>query len=181
MSVAGYVILFSGWIVWFLPFLLRRPARGGHQSDKRARWGIALQGISYAVLWQGPFWRRSPSPEALAAAVILFAAAAVLSWRSVPALGPHWRVDAGLDADHRLVRTGPYRWLRHPIYSSMLWLLLGTGILLTPPRLFATALVLFLAGTEIRVRIEDRLLAGRFGPDWRAYQAAVPAYIPFLR
>jgi protein-S-isoprenylcysteine O-methyltransferase Ste14 len=181
MPAAGYLILFAGWIVWLLPFLLRRPARAGRQTDKRARWGMALQGVAYAVLWQGPFWRRTPSAGAFTAAIVLFAVAALLSWRSVPALGPQWRVDAGLAADHRLVRTGPYRWLRHPIYSSMLWLLLGTGILLTPSRLFATAVVLFFAGTEIRVRIEDRLLAGRFGSDWRAYRAAVPAYIPFLR
>ena len=42
-------------------------------------------------------------------------------------------------------------------------------------------IVFHIAGTEIRVRIEDRLLAERFGGQFREYQRSVPAYIPFIR
>jgi protein-S-isoprenylcysteine O-methyltransferase Ste14 len=43
------------------------------------------------------------------------------------------------------------------------------------------AVVFIVAGTEVRVRIEDRLLASRFGAELESYRARVPAYIPFLR
>ena len=107
--------------------------------------------------------------------------ACVLSWTGTRALGRQWRIDAGLNSDHELVMSGPYRVVRHPIYCSMLCLFLGTGIALTPPLLFAFGAVLFFTGTEIRVRIEEGLLAARFGDAFADYRRRVPAYIPFLR
>jgi protein-S-isoprenylcysteine O-methyltransferase Ste14 len=52
---------------------------------------------------------------------------------------------------------------------------------LTPLRVLALALVVFVIGTEIRVRIEDGLLCSRFGNRFQEYQRSVPAYIPFVR
>jgi len=76
---------------------------------------------------------------------------------------------------------GPYRFVRHPIYASMFSVLLGAGFLTTPWWLFIPAIILFLIGTEIRVRIEDKLLAAHFGAKFDAYRKSVPAYVPFLR
>jgi protein-S-isoprenylcysteine O-methyltransferase Ste14 len=42
-------------------------------------------------------------------------------------------------------------------------------------------LALFIAGTEIRVRLEDKLLAERFGDEFRDYRRSTPAYIPLIR
>jgi len=105
----------------------------------------------------------------------------ILSWTAVRHLGRQFRVHAGLYHDHELVRTGPYAIVRHPIYSSLLAMLGSTLFLLTPWEWAVVALTLFVAGTEIRVRTEDRLLASRFGAEFTAYQRAVPAYIPFVR
>jgi protein-S-isoprenylcysteine O-methyltransferase Ste14 len=63
----------------------------------------------------------------------------------------------------------------------MLCVLLATGIVVTPPLLFLAAIILFLVGTEIRVRIEDRLLASQFGETFEDYRRRVPAYIPFKK
>jgi protein-S-isoprenylcysteine O-methyltransferase Ste14 len=79
------------------------------------------------------------------------------------------------------VRSGPYGIVRHPIYSSLLAILLSTILLLTPWRWAAVSLVLFVVGTEIRVRAEDKLLASRFGPKFAEYRRKVPAYVPFVR
>jgi protein-S-isoprenylcysteine O-methyltransferase Ste14 len=75
--------------------------------------------------------------------------------------------------------SGPYRFVRHPIYTSLLCILLGTGFLITPWRLLLPAILLFVIGTEIRVRIEDNLLASQFGDRFSEYKKHVPAYIPF--
>ena len=75
----------------------------------------------------------------------------------------------------------PYRVLRHPIYTSMLCVLFGTGVLITPWWLLLPSLLLFVIGTEIRVRIEDNLLASQFGEQFAEYRQRVPAYIPFLK
>jgi protein-S-isoprenylcysteine O-methyltransferase Ste14 len=63
----------------------------------------------------------------------------------------------------------------------MFAMLLGTGLLLTRLVFLALAVAFFVTGTEVRVRIEDRLLASRFGETFAEYRRRVPAYIPFLR
>jgi protein-S-isoprenylcysteine O-methyltransferase Ste14 len=99
----------------------------------------------------------------------------------VGTLGRQWRLDAGLNVDHELVRSGPYEIVRHPIYLSMIAVMLGTGLAISRPAWLAAALVLEIAGTEIRVRVEDALLASRFGAKFAEYQRRVPAYIPLVR
>jgi len=49
------------------------------------------------------------------------------------------------------------------------------------PLLFAVSTVMFLAGTEIRVRVEDRLLEARFGEQFWKYRRSTRAYLPLLR
>jgi protein-S-isoprenylcysteine O-methyltransferase Ste14 len=63
----------------------------------------------------------------------------------------------------------------------MLCVLLGTGVVITPWWLLIVSLLFFFAGTEIRVRIEDRLLSSRFGGQFRDYRDRVPAYVPWVR
>jgi len=182
MSPTAIVILLGGWLAWMTPFFLIKKTRSAPQKlDRRARWGIVLQGVAFFLVWQGPFWTRSPEGWRLALSIVFFALAVALSWTSARTLGPRWRFDAGLNRDHELVRSGAYGFIRHPIYASMIALLLGTGFLIARLPLLLVALALHLAGTEIRVRIEDTLLAARFGDQFREYQTRVPAYIPFVR
>lgn len=182
MGLYQYGILAVGWIAWFLPFVLNgwslAPATA---RDNRSRWGILLQLVSYSVLWQGKVWLRSPEIWQVTACSLFLAIAALLSWSGTRALGRHLRLDAALTEDHHLVQSGPYRLLRHPIYTSMLCVLVGTGFMVSTPMLFAVALAIFLIGTEIRVRTEDQLLEVRFGDEFRRYKKSVAAYIPFLR
>jgi protein-S-isoprenylcysteine O-methyltransferase Ste14 len=183
MQRYAYVVLFLGWFVWGLSFVLAH-LRGGETAkhvDRRARWGMVLQAVAYAVLWQGRFWKHPVSSWRLGLAIVFLLLANVLAWTATRSLGRHWRMDAGLNAEHELITAGPYRVVRHPIYASMLCLLLGIGFLVTPWRLFGIALALFLLGTEIRVRVEDALLASRFGETFREYARRVSAYVPFLR
>jgi len=107
--------------------------------------------------------------------------AILLSWTATRSLGRQWRIDAGLNPDHELVTSGPYRFVRHPIYTSMLCVLCATGLLVAPLPLLFLAMPVFIVGTEIRVRIEDRLLASFFGERFNSYKQSVPAYIPFVR
>jgi protein-S-isoprenylcysteine O-methyltransferase Ste14 len=182
MPAYAYIILLVGWILWFLPFIITGWNRNSPQkSDSRARWGIILQGLAYAIVWQGHFWTRSPSTLRVALSILFLVLAALLSFTSTRALGRHLRLDAALSSDHKLVRSGPYRMLRHPIYTSMFCLVLGTGFMIAYPLLFSAAIVVFLIGTEIRVHVEDKLLASRFGDEFSNYHQAVHAYIPLIR
>lgn len=176
------------WVLWVLVFVMRHSQGGGAKAvvtAPAARLGIVLQGAAYAAVW-------SFSPISLGrsqwwpmgftiASMVLGPASVALAWSAVRHLGKQWRIQAALSEDHELVQTGPYRCVRHPIYASMLGMLLATGFAWSWWPLLLLALAIFLVGTEIRVRAEDRLLAARFGESFAAYRSRVRAYIPFLR
>jgi protein-S-isoprenylcysteine O-methyltransferase Ste14 len=181
MPAYAYVLIATGVLVWFYPFV--RAHRGTTPAsvvNSRSRWGVLLQFLAFTLLWQGRFWMRSLPIWRATISVALFILAAVLSWTSSRALSGQLRVDAALGAEHRLVRSGPYAVVRNPIYTSMLLVLCATAIIVTGWKLFAVALLLFIAGTEIRVRTEERLLASRFGEEFETYKHNVSAYLPFL-
>ncbi len=97
------------------------------------------------------------------------------------ALGRHWRVDAALGIDHKLIQTGIYGVVRHPIYLSMFCILVATGLLITPWPLFLVSVALFAAGTRVRIAYEEQLLSSRFGEEFQKYHRAVPTFLPFPR
>jgi protein-S-isoprenylcysteine O-methyltransferase Ste14 len=185
MLFFGSVILMMSWFAWAYPFIMRAPHNQKRPSITAlgpTRAGLFLECLAIFIA----FICRLPmdSPPALwriAASVVFGPIAGVLSWTSVRHLGRQFRVNAGLYDDHELVTTGPYAIVRHPIYASLLAILLSTLLLLTPWEWAMLSLVLFIAGTEIRVRTEDGLLASRFGERWFEYRTRVRAYVPFVR
>jgi protein-S-isoprenylcysteine O-methyltransferase Ste14 len=181
MPTYAYAILGAGWLAWLLPFAMAKRSRERGEVDRRARWGILLVAVAYSMLWQNKFWERALPGWRLGLSVLFLLLAGLLSWTGARSLGGQWRIDAGLNPDHELVTSGPYRLVRHPIYTSMLCLSLGTGFMITPLAILALSILVFMAGTQIRVRTEDKLLAARFGDRFRDYQRTVPAYIPFLK
>ena len=182
MPAYGYAVLAAGWLLWATPFVRAKRHTGPAKVlDRRARWGILLVALGYSLLLQGKYWERPLPLWRLGISTCFLLLAALLSWTGTRALGRQWRIDAGLSSDHELVTCGPYRVVRHPIYTSMLCLFLGIGVAVSPPLLLTVAAILFVAGTEIRVRLEERLLASHFGGTFTEYRRRVPAYIPFLR
>ena len=183
LPIVARMELLACWAVWGYPFVFRAPhgqKRPSVTVPGPTRVGVLLE---VAGIGLASFPARTPrtSLVALGAALVLGICGAVLSWTAVRHLGKQFRIHAGLYIDHELVQTGPYALVRHPIYASMLALLAATIVLLTPWALAAIVLALWTAGTEIRVRSEERLLASRFGEQFADYQRRVPAYLPFVR
>ncbi len=173
------------WTVWSLAFVRpSREAAGRKEVAKSSssRWGIALVMVSFALTFA--YIRPSgfhKTTSALIASMVLAPPSVVLAWTAAGHLGRQWRYAAALREDHELIQTGPYRWIRHPIYASMFGMMLATGLCWTWWPDLAGAVVFFVIGTEIRVRAEERLLASHFGDSYRDYRARTHAWIPFLR
>lgn len=154
---------------------------GASLRDPRSMKGLALEGLAFLI---AVFFRRSPQSApvwALLASMVFGALAAVLMISALRHLDLHWRVKAVVTEDHRLITTGPYALVRHPIFAGLLCLLLATVLLLTRPWAAVVAMAVGVYGTEIRVRAEDGLLERRFGEQFRRYKAGVAALVPFLR
>jgi protein-S-isoprenylcysteine O-methyltransferase Ste14 len=173
------------WVAWLLGFVGPSKQAGGQRKVVRApasRWGILLQTLGFALVFAyvRPVGLEKSAP-CLIASMILGPLSVALGWLAARQLGKQWRYEAALNEDHEFIQTGPYRWVRHPIYASMLGLVLATGAAWTWWPMLVASLILFLIGTEIRVRTEDRLLAERFQESFIAYRSRVCAYIPFIR
>lgn len=181
MPFYAYALIIAGIVIWFYPFVpAHQKTPGAQVVNRKSRWGMLLQLVAFTLLWQSHFWTRPLPWWRVVVSVILFALAIALSWTSSHALAGQLRMDAALGADHHLVRSGPYALVRNPIYTSMLLVDCAVGVIVTPWQLFVPAVVVFTVGTEIRVRTEEKLLAERFGEEFRDYKSKVRAYIPFV-
>jgi protein-S-isoprenylcysteine O-methyltransferase Ste14 len=185
MRLIPWVQLMLYWFAWLYPFVFRTPhfqKRASISALRPTLIGLCLEGLAIftAFAFRLPP-ENPPGPLRMLASAICGILAALLSWTAVRHLGREFRVQAGLFEDHHLVRTGPYAIVRHPIYASLLAVLLSTLFLLTPWPWMLLSLAFYVAGTEIRVRTEDRLLESRFQDVFRQYRRTVPAYVPFLR
>jgi protein-S-isoprenylcysteine O-methyltransferase Ste14 len=171
------------WIAWWYPFLFRAPhfqKRPSITVPWPTRAGLLLETGAFAVAFV--FYLPAPAGAVRTALGIAIAIpAVVMAWQAVAHLGKQFRLHAGLYDDHELVRTGPYGIVRHPIYCSLLGMLAANCLLLTRWPWALVALAIFIAGTEIRVRSEEKLLASRFPEEFAAYRRQVPAYLPFVR
>jgi len=183
MQYAGLLILVVLWVLWLTPFIIRgRPRQKPQVRARESRWGLVLQFGAFAVAWlhgPGADWLITPRWR-IAPEIVFGVIGTILGTTAVVALGPQWRLEAALNADHQLIQSGPYSIVRHPIYASLFAMLLVDCFAISGWLQFAAAVILYLAGTEIRIRAEERLLSSRFGPEFNAYRARVPAFIPLL-
>jgi protein-S-isoprenylcysteine O-methyltransferase Ste14 len=172
------------WIAWMLAFVKPSREAAGQKKAERdvsSRWGITLVAIGFGLVWAyvRPVGFHKSSLE-LISAMVIGPPSAALAWASAPRLGKQWRFEAAVSEDHELIQTGAYRWLRHPIYASIFGMFLTVGFAWTWWPMFLAAIVFFIAGTEIRIAAEERLLTKRF-PNYAEYRARTKAYIPFIR
>ncbi len=75
-----------------------------------------------------------------------------LTLAAIRALGRQWNVKATLVENHKLITTGPYRMVRHPIYLGMLGMMAATGVARSYWYVLLFAIVLGTAGTVVRIR-----------------------------
>jgi protein-S-isoprenylcysteine O-methyltransferase Ste14 len=93
-------------------------------------------------------------------------------------LGGNWSGRVTLKENHELIQRGPYRLVRHPIYSGLLLMVLGTAILAGRVGAFI-ALVVCFCGFWVKLRQEERLLAQHLS-GYSDYMRRTKALVPFI-
>lgn len=95
-------------------------------------------------------------------------------------LGTNWSGAVTVKVGHKLVRTGPYRWVRHPIYLGMILGMLGTALVRHQLR-GAIAVVLAYVGFKLKSKIEEQTMSATFGTAYADYISTTGAILPRLR
>lgn len=112
--------------------------------------------------------------------VILLVGSTIYTVWSRLVLGRMWATHAAVKEEHHLVTNGPYKITRHPIYSGILGMILGSVFALNELMVFLGFLIA-LAFFLIRIRNEEKLMVMTFGETYIQYQKRVPQLIPGLR
>ena len=94
-------------------------------------------------------------------------------------LGGNWSSNVTFKQGHELIKTGPYQFARHPIYSGVLTMCLGTAVEIGQFRGWL-ALPLMTTAFWIKLKQEERLLLRHFPAAYPAYQKQVKALVPFV-
>jgi len=186
----SFAITMFSWIVFAFGFLIlkRRKPQKHHKRDKLAMIGMLLEGAGFALVFSVKrefftdlFPINSFVEIILTVLVGCMAIASVwLALAAVKTLGKQWDYKAQIIGGHELITSGPYRIVRHPIYSGLFGLLVITGYSMTQLWAYLIAIVLYFIGTILRTKVEERLLIQHFGEDYLKYKKRVSAIIPFI-
>lgn len=111
-------------------------------------------------------------------AALTFSGVLVMLWARI-CLGRNWSFVAAVTNDHELVTGGPYRWVRHPIYSGLMLGFIGTAMAIGQWRGILAVALLLIAIAQ-RIVVEERFMRQQFGVDYDAYAQRVRALVPGL-
>lgn len=115
----------------------------------------------------------------VAVGAIIQAGCVLLGFWARRHLGRNWSSEVRIGEGHQLIRTGPYRLLRHPIYTAMLGMFLGTAI--ASSQYHALLGLAILAAAYVRkTHLEEQILRRTFGAEWDAYQHETWSLAPLL-
>ena len=152
-------------------------------ESQRFRLPILVGGILYTpwvaeILGWKPLWVLGNTGIAIAA--ILSAAGIAFAWWGRLHLGKFWSDAITQKEDHRVIDTGPYGIVRHPIYTGLIFGMLVTGIAIGLVTTILGAILISL-GMWQKGRMEEVFLSKELGEDaYGAYCRRVPMIIPFL-
>jgi protein-S-isoprenylcysteine O-methyltransferase Ste14 len=178
------------WIVWLASWITASFWSG--RAQKRVgtweTWTYRIVIIAGAILlapWtarilsEAPIWRAGN--HAIYALVGLMAAGLLFTWWARLHLGRLWSSAITRKENHRLIDTGPYGLVRHPIYTGIIAALLATAAIEATPAAIAGA-VMAAAGLWLKARTEERFLTNELGAEtYASYCRRVPMLVPFLR
>jgi protein-S-isoprenylcysteine O-methyltransferase Ste14 len=177
------------WIVWFVTWMIAagwsahtvKTTRPGERSFELLFTGAGALALMFAAspeeadqLGQ-PFYSLALIPAALLVALV--GCGFAFCWWARIHLGKMWSVDITLKEGHRIIDSGPYGLVRHPIYTGILLSAWATaGVHRNALGFIGAALMTF--GIYLKARGEERLLIAELGTPYEMYRRRVPMLFP---
>jgi Putative protein-S-isoprenylcysteine methyltransferase len=179
-AVGCWVVVTAFWIV--AAFSVKKTAT---RQPLRNRLLHLLLIVVAAILLNGTAriinWNRPILPHTLARGIVAdlltFVGLLIAIWARVT-LGGNWSARVTLKQEHELIQRGPYRLVRHPIYSGLLLMIFGTAILAGQVGGFIALLICF-GGFWVKLRQEEALLTKHL-PGYSEYVRRTKALVPFI-
>lgn len=176
-------------------FLLSEVGLAYRRNAARAASSRKMDGNSLRVLWiviagaitvgvwlagQGVGPRLSAGVPWGWIGLTVFAAGTVLRWWAIYYLGKFFTVDVAVAVDHRVVNTGPYRWVRHPSYTGLLLQFAGLSLSLGNTLSVAVINLPILLALCYRIQVEEAALRNGLGEEYVAYMRGTKRLVPWV-
>ena len=187
-----YALVFWAVYIWaFAPEyrIVRQGVEGVRQANSPdsgslrfllgAQWLALLAAILLAVFGVWEFPPRSILPL-FAIGVTLLVLGSLLRrscWRT---LGEYFTGDVRARSDQPVIRTGPYRLVRHPSYAGAMMMFIGIGLALGSVPALVLLIATTIAAYGYRVAVEERALIETIGEPYRVYMAECKRFIPYI-
>lgn len=94
-------------------------------------------------------------------------------------LGGNWGNQIRIYKDHSLVNTGTFKWVRHPLYASLIWMFYGASLVYLNAAAFAATTFIFMPFMYYRAKQEETMLIREF-PEYQVYRATTGMFFPSL-
>jgi protein-S-isoprenylcysteine O-methyltransferase Ste14 len=182
------LLILGLWLVWLGYWVIaaRDAKRAGQREPAWSRLLFLAQMIIVALLDAVHHWPQWLMITVVPGgwtrywiALLLVLLGVAFSIWARAALGTNWSGVVEVKVDHELVDHGPYRWLRHPIYTGMLIALLGTGLAAGELR-GVLAFVIALLSLWLKSQVEERWMVREFGDRYTTYRRTTWALLPFI-
>jgi protein-S-isoprenylcysteine O-methyltransferase Ste14 len=184
-----WFVLIAGWYILRYPFN-RRARRVRISVDRKklpdlirltiSATGVGIIPLVYVFTGQPAFASYPPYPLLFALGVVAAAGSLTMFRLTHKALGRMWSVSLQLKEEHKLVSSGIYRRLRHPMYTAFWLMALAQALLLPNWVAGLSGLVGFGFLFFSRIGPEERMMEEAFGEEYRAYKARTKRIIPFV-
>lgn len=133
--------------------------------------------------WFGHTWLRTNFVEhnnlVGGTGLLIAFVGAALACRARFLLGKNWSLAVQQKENHEFIRRGPYAVVRHPIYTGLLLLFAGNGLIVGDNRAIV-AVVLVFVSFWLKLKKEEKWMEDTFGDDYREYKKRTAALFPFL-
>jgi protein-S-isoprenylcysteine O-methyltransferase Ste14 len=182
---AVVIVLSIGWVVfwigWLVAAVTAKASRGSLASFAALRIGVMILLIFFFLFRLNRDVGEHPGVSGPVLAgiglAVWVAGLAIAVWARLY-IGRNWGMPMTRRAEPELVTTGPYRLIRHPIYTGIILALVGTALAISPLGLIAVAvLAVFFAFSATR---EERFLTEEFPSAYPPYKARTKMLIPFV-
>jgi protein-S-isoprenylcysteine O-methyltransferase Ste14 len=188
-TLATIVSFWAIFYVWWLSELWlgwkKRRQPGATARDQVSKWPLitgvwATVGLGIGLAMGFPGAAITTGRTAIfVAGLVVMAAGMALRWYSIIVLGRSFTLVVSTRPDQKVIRSGPYRWIRHPSYTGALLTLVGI-LMCCVNWLSFVPIVLAIAGYAYRIRVEETVLAENLGAEYRDYMKHTRRLIPFV-
>jgi protein-S-isoprenylcysteine O-methyltransferase Ste14 len=181
-----YSFLYPEWLTillagtvglrYFVQWLMTRRRQKGEPTDI---WGTTFLFYAYAAsmalaFFRIEYWNGQIRPEYVCSGFAVFAAAVALRFHSIWCLRDMFSYMIEVRENHRLVRTGPYAFVRHPIHLAYFFESLGIALVGGGSYVLAAPAAVLVA-ILVRNPVEEKALHEQLGDEWESYAREVPA------